>query len=267
MARKIQVNRATESEDKPFSARFEFDLATPFFHQVTTLFDALGTAPLTIDNIVAVESHQGLYGLYLDQSIVYVGKSDQPLPDRLRSHLSKIAGRKNLDLRLIQFKAVYMDLTWVPLVPETRLINHYKRGKLCEWNGNGFGPHDPGRNREETNKPPDGFDAQYPIRGDWKCEGIPAGDYEANELLLKIKGLLPFCFRYETDNPRGGWRSGSQKYNGRMIRVPEADLPASTLIASVAKQLGPSWQATIFPSHIILYEEKREYAYGTVLTC
>lgn len=145
------------------------------------------------------------------------------------------------------------------------MIEHYRRQRLCEWNGNGFGPHDPGRNRETTNKPPEGFDQQYPIKAAWPCVEIAAGEHEANALLQRIKGSLPFCFRYETDNPRHNWRAGSTKYNGGTVRVPQPNMPAAELVAEVARQLGSTWQATKFPSHIILYEERRHYRFGTVL--
>ena len=162
------------------------------------------------------------------------------------------------------FRAVYLAGTWVPLAPEANLIKYYQNKGLCEWNGNGFGPHDPGRNREETDKPPEGFDQKYPIRANYPT-GIKAGDYEANNLLQEMKKALPFTFRYETDKPKGGWRSGSIKYNDKKVVVVADDMPADELLASVAKQLGPGWQATAFPSHLILYEEKRTYVYGKIL--
>jgi len=42
-------------------------------------------------------------------------------------------------------------------------------------------------------------------------------------------------------------------------------MPADELLACVAKQFGPGWQATAFPSHLILYEENRSYTYGEIL--
>ena len=145
------------------------------------------------------------------------------------------------------------------------MIRHFRTLGLCDWNGNGFGPHDPGRRREETDKPPDGFDQQYPIKAQWPCTGILEGPHEANLLLQQVKALLPFSFRYETDNPKGAWRAGSHKYNGRTINVPAPDMSASDLIAAIAQQLGPMWQATRFPSHVILYEEQKDYIFGEVL--
>ncbi len=246
--------------------RFEFDLATPFFEQVLRCFDLLGTAPLDQTHLVNLEPSQGVYGLYREATLVYVGKAEDPLPTRLGDHRFKIEGRQNISPAEMRFKAVYLAKTWVPLAPETRLIRHFQAKDLCEWNGNGFGPHDPGRNRERTNKPPEGFDAQYPIKADWPCTAISAGQYEANDLLQRVKSLLPFCFRYETDTPGGGWRRGSTKYNGKQIDVSNPGMPAAELVKLIARTLGPTWQATLFPSYIILYEEREQYKYGVPLT-
>jgi hypothetical protein len=255
---------AEAEDDNTAVAHFEFDLATPFFQQLMAVFDALGTSPLGSEQLGQLESHQGVYGLYRHNALVYVGKADNPLPDRLNDHLIKLDGRLNIAPDEMRFKAVYLAKTWVPLAPEAMMISHFRGEGLCEWNGNGFGPHDPGRNRERTNKPPEGFDANYPIKADWPCKGIEARRYEANSLLQKIKSLLPFCFRYETDRPKS-WRKGSLKYNGKQIDVPRPGMPAADLIANIARQLGPSWQATKFSSHMILYEENAGYTFGTRL--
>lgn len=232
--------------------------------QLRAFFDGLGAGPLTEEEILEVQPLKGLYGLVLADRLVYVGKSDGPLPERLNDHRMKLLGRQNIRPQDVGFRAAYLAKTWVPLAPEANLIKYYRSQELCEWNGNGFGSHDPGRNREETNKPPDGFDAQYPIRRNYPT-GVEAGTYEANELLQRVKIILPFTFRYETDHPRGGYRSGSLKYNGIQIEVPKSNMGAGDLLVAVASQLGPEWQATAFPSHLILYEEQRAYTYGEVL--
>jgi hypothetical protein len=255
-----------ESKDKVAKhvERFEFDLATPFFEQILRSFELLRTAPLTRENIGGLERSQGVYGLCLDAKLVYLGKAEKPLPERLADHRFKIEGRQGISLGSVSFKALYLARTWVPLAPEKLLIEHYRAEGLCDWNGNGFGPHDPGRNRETTDKRPEGFDAQYPIRADWPCTEVAEGSHEANDLLQRIKGSLPFCFRYETDR-RKAWKEGSTKYKGKQIVVPKPGMPASDLIAVIARELGPTWQATRFPGHIILYEERKDYRFGQKL--
>lgn len=252
------------NEDDTAAAHFEFDLATPFLAQLLAVFDSLGTSSLSTEQIAHLDAHQGVYGLYRNDAVVYVGKADNPVPERLTDHLVKIDGRRNISTDEMRFKVVYLAKTWVPLAPEKMMIAHFAKLGGCEWNGNGFGPHDPGRNREKTNKPPEGFDSQFPIREDWPCEGIEAGPREANVLLQQIMRELPFCFRYQTDRPKA-WRQGSAEYNGKTLNVPTGKMRADQLIAEIARQLGSSWQATKFPSHIILYEENEEYDYGTRL--
>ena len=130
----------------------------------------------------------------------------------------------------------------------------------CVWNGNGFGPHDPGRNRETTNKPPQGFDAQYPIREDWSCTAITAGNWNCNDLLQAIKSQLPFLLRYQVaDKNRVG--DGHPHYNNVTIEVPQGGMAAEGLLRLIAQNL-PGWQATRFPSHMILYEESTQYQHG-----
>ena len=148
-------------------------------------------------------------------------------------------------------------------IAESSLIAHYRETAptTCVWNGNGFGPHDPGRNRETTNKPPDGFDAQYPIRDDWQCADIGAGDWNCNDLLQALKESLPFLLRYQIAT-KNKLKEGHPDYNNVTIHVPQAGLPAEELLRLIAEQL-PGWQATRFPGHFILYKEDSDYTHGT----
>ena len=68
------------------------------------------------------------------------------------------------------------------------LIKRYREQscEVCEWNGISFGPHDPGRDRETTNKDTEGFDAQFPIRDDWPCGFVDARNWNVRELLIRI---------------------------------------------------------------------------------
>ena len=42
-------------------------------------------------------------------------------------------------------------------------------------------------------------------------------------------------------------------------------MTAEELLRTIAEAL-PGWQATAFPSHMILYKESRRYTYGEVLS-
>ncbi len=240
---------------------FEFDLAAPFFQQVHALFESLSTAPLTFDSISQLKPLMGLYGLIWRDELVYVGKADAAIADRLERHRRKLEGRRNIDIAEMSFCGVYLAKTWGAIVPEKRLIDHYKDNDLCKWNQMGFGSNDPGRKRDKTRVADEGFDARFPIREDWPT-GIAAGRHEANSLLQEIKQALPYLFRYEADR---NWRSGSSKYNGKIIQVLDDDMPAADLIRLCRDHLGSTWQATAFPSHIILYEENECYEHGRSL--
>lgn len=164
----------------------------------------------------------------------------------------------------IQFKCLFVHRNWTALAPEESLIQHYRLSAVgeCAWNGNGFGPHDPGREREATNKRPDGFDAQYPIRQDWPCAWIGAGRYPAADLLKSLKGGLPYLLRYQTQAKNS--RKPHRDFENAEIVVPADNLPARELLIRVAQSL-PGWQATAFLSHMILYKESHAYKHGETI--
>lgn len=249
----------------PFQADFDLDIPKAIHEQLLAAFETLDPEPLTkahLDGPLGVVRAPGVYGLHLDDVLVYVGKADD-LAKRVDQHRTKVMGRQHLDLGSVRFKAVSIHRNWNAYAPESILMDHYKALGLCEWNGSGFGPHDPGRNREETNKPPDGFDAQYPIRADWSCEWIAAGQHPVLDLLVTMKERLPFLLRYQL--PKGGyWKRGHPDFAHHIVTVPQAGMSARDLLGLVVANL-PGWQATAFPSHLILYRENRDYGYGTVI--
>ena len=146
---------------------------------------------------------------------------------------------------------------------ESRVIAHYG----SEWNGSGFGSNDPGRERETTNKPEQGFDALFPIDIDTPLSILQPGETTVHQALVSLKVALPYTLRYELEP---GAR-GSHAYRTR----PNIDLPASTVtipdhpltireaLQFLVRALPNGWQATYFVSHVILYKENRTYTHGT----
>ena len=214
-------------------------------------------------NLALVPANQGVYHLFRNGVLVYVGKADN-LRSRLSQHRVKIMGRRNIDIGEMTFTCVTVHRNWTALAPESSLLSHYEQqpGNLCEWNGNSFGPHDPGRDRETTNKAPDGFDAQFPIRDDWPSGGVTVGNWNIRELLIQMKGELPFLLRYEAVNKK--YRQGHPDYNNLVVPIDEAGKSASDLLRLITQRL-PGWQSTRFPRHMILYKEARDYAHGVVI--
>jgi len=238
-----------------FFAHFDFDLATALTEQLVIAFDKLEEGGLSLEHLAQIPQKQGVYQLFRDGMLVYIGKAAN-LRNRLTQHRRKIVGRKNIDAEEMGFKCLTVASTWTPMALEESLIKHYKTAPGgCEWNGNGFGPHDPGRERETTNKDPEGFDSQFPIRENWPCTSVKAGTHNAGNLLAAMKKELPYLLRYDTKHG---------DYKKVKVAVPHDGMPAIELLRIVTQNL-PGWQATQFPSHLILYKEHRAYTHGTVI--
>lgn len=238
---------------------FDFDLARAVVDQLIESLSALSVGLLSVNNLANVSNVQGVYQLFHEDVAVYIGKADRSLRTRLRRHLRSLSARQNIDVTRLGFKALYIHKNWTTWTSEDVLLRRF--AETCAWNSSGYGSNDPGRNREQTDLGSEHFHQQFPIRADWIVDEVPAGKYEANALLQQVKKSLPYLFRYETRNPKR-WRQGSPKYNERELVVDRASMTAEELISSIARQLGPTWQATRFPSHYILYEETRAYTHG-----
>ncbi|MDP8981255.1 MAG: hypothetical protein M3O35_11780, partial [Acidobacteriota bacterium] len=176
----------------------------------------------------------------------------------------KISGRRNINVDDVGFKCLFVHANWTTLAPEDSLIKHYRKAGEgeCAWNGNGFGQHDPGRERETTNKPPDGFDAQYPIRQDWVCDWIKAGEPNVAALLKSMKAKLPYLLRYQTAKKKS--RNPHADYDDVTVAIAQDGRTAKDLLRTITVALA-GWQATAFPSHMILYKEHREYEHGEII--
>jgi hypothetical protein len=246
-----------------FHAPFDLDLALALKEQLVEAFDRLDVGPFDDVSIGQIAKKQGVYKLFYNGGLVYVGKSDV-LQRRLGEHLTKIKGRHNISPKEMGFKCLYVGPNWTTLAPEDALIKYFKaKGEgQCEWNGNGFGPHDPGRERETTGKPAEGFDATYPIRHDWPCDWIDAGEWNVLKLLISLKDGLPFLLRYEAEAK--SYRKGHRDQREATVKIPAKGMPADKMVALVAAAM-PGWQATRFPSHLILYKEARKYDNGVKL--
>jgi len=246
-----------------FFAHFEIDIISALTEQLLAAFEGLDPEGLTPENLAATPTGQGVYHLYKNGVLVYVGKASN-LRKRLSDHRFKIIGRRNIDIAEMSFTCLTIHPNWTALAPEDALIRHYKaqNAAVCEWNGNSFGPHDPGRDRETTNKATQGFDTQFPIRDDWPCAFVEAREWNIRELLIRIKDELPFLLRYDCTDKN--YRLGHPAYNDRVVVVPQANMGTSELLRLITQQI-PGWQSTRFPSHMILYPETRDYVHGAII--
>jgi hypothetical protein len=242
----------------PASGEFKLSISKALTDQLHEALHALNPAPLTEQNLADVEARQGVYQLYLGNDLVYVGSASGSLRNRLGQHLRKLSGRQNIAAATVHFTCLYVDEDLTVLAPEDRLIRVFQDEGSCVWNGSGFGLHDPGRRRDETAIGGDHFDAQYPIRLDWTTS-IPEGRYAVSDLLRRLRGDLPYTFRYQNDSRARG------DYGAVEIDVPEADMTAHGLLRLVAAAL-PDYQITALPGYVIMYRESgHQYPQGTII--
>lgn len=251
-------------ENEEGAVEFEFDLATPLFEQIRVAFESVEPVPLDEEHLARIENRPGLYGLYLDDQIVYVGKADESVGTRLRKHRRTIAGRRNISTSRVKFKCVYLAITWDPFKPESALMEHYGTTREWGWNSKGFGSNDPGRRRDHTVLRENHWHRRYPLNPDWPCESVEAGTYNALDLLQRIAADVPFWFRFQGNQVSGSGRQREEAeearwaYERTTVEVPRTGMTARELLYIVASNLGEAWQATITPSHMLLYKERGE---------
>jgi hypothetical protein len=136
---------------------------------------------------------QGIYVLYLEGAPVYLGKADN-VEDRLSQHLNKLSGRNNVVLDEVGFKALLLDRSMSTAANEATLIAFFSKSHKGLWNKRGFGPKDPGKNRDTTR--PGFFDQNFPIRTDYPVPDV-ADELTIGALFKTMKTALPYVFRYQ----------------------------------------------------------------------
>lgn len=90
-----------------YQAKFEIDIVFALSDQLVTTFDKLKVGPFDSGTLEKLGAEQGVYLLYLDSEVVYVGKANN-LRNRLSQHHAKFGGRKNIDLDDMGFKCLYV---------------------------------------------------------------------------------------------------------------------------------------------------------------
>lgn len=249
---------------------FEFDLPRALKAELISLLDGMETGLLQPNVTAQVPEAQGVYQLFYEGALVYVGKTDAEagLRTRLTRHARKIMHRPTLT-GAVRFKAVRI-MVFTAMDLETQLIKHYRRlstGAVA-WNGSGFGSNDPGRERETTNRQPEGFDDQHPINIDLPGDYLVPGTVPVATALAALKAALPYTLRYETLRDERGRAQRGQPHPDLLatdVTIPPTPHTVRSLMRTIKAALGVDWQATAFASHVILYKERRQYQYGTVL--
>lgn len=194
---------------------YNFDFLGTVSAQLFQEIQGTEASPLTKQNLAdlrrgqnANHTSQGVYLLTHQGSPVYVGKADD-VADRLDQHRLKIVGRKGLDTSSVGYKAVLLDKSMGTAASENILISQFKTIQRGMWNGTGFGPKDPGKNRDKTKASP--FDLDYPIdfayllNNEANAENPPhpsnliQNTETVASLFQKMKAQLPYVFRYDIE--------------------------------------------------------------------
>lgn len=146
-------------EDDPH--HFTFDLDAGIREQLIT---HLENAPRLALGKGVGPRESGLYALYFDGSLVYIGKatktftkSGRTLRDRLGEHVRKLTQRTGGDLSKFEVTYATFDSDWWVVAGEVALIRHLDP----PWNESGFGSKTPGAGRPGTDRISD-FDKLFP---------------------------------------------------------------------------------------------------------
>jgi hypothetical protein len=131
--------------------RFVFDLDRGIREQV---IEKLQSSPaLAFDRSVGPRT-SGLYALYYDGELAYIGKatkeftkSDRTLRARLNEHLGKLRGY-DLNLDRVTCRFLVFESDWWVVAAEVALIRHLEP----PWNGSGLGSKTPGEGRPGTDR-------------------------------------------------------------------------------------------------------------------
>ena len=244
---------------------FEFDLPEALLKKLRQIFDdpTWAAAPLLKSNVDVIPDAQGVYQLFFDNVLCYIGKTDQDagLKKRLNRHAAKIQHRHKLDPARITFKAVRLYV-FTAIDLESQLIKDYG---VDTWNGSGFGSNDPGRERDTTNYKEEHFDYRYPINIDLPLSGIKLPTTAtAADVFKLLREVIPYTFRAQNKGARS--RKPHPDIDSTIVTIPPTlPLTAKDIIVETVKQLPPGWQAVLLPSHIILYKDSKIYPSGLVL--
>lgn len=240
----------------PSSAEFKLSITKALGDQLADSITRLTPAPLSEAEIEALHPEQGVYQLYHQDELVYIGKVDDDLQIRLEQHRRKISGRQFIDLGDMTFTALYVEEDLSAVAPETLLIKRHRAQGELPWNSGGFGPKDPGHERDTTRLKQTNFDARFPIRLDWPC-GELSGEHTMIDLLRRLKAHLPYLFRYQDAKRRKADQPA--EYHDTSVHIA-ADSTADDVFTAIVGALPARWQITALHGYVIMYPEHRDYS-------
>lgn len=239
------------------TSEFRLSITRALGDQLSDALAKLSPAALTVEHISNVTARGGVYQLYLRGDLVYIGKADRNLRDRIGIHRRKVSGRENISVDDMSFIAVYVDEDLSAVAPETLLINRHRGLGELPWNFNGFGNKDPGRERDTSAVQENHFDTLYPANLELICEGLDPGEHSVADVLLSLKAELPYTFRFQ-----GGGKATSKMlvdYSQATVGIPASPVTANVIFELIGKAMPAGWQITALPGYVIMYKESKHY--------
>ncbi len=239
------------------TAEFRLNITKAMADQLYDLITQLTPAPLTATNVNALDEKPGIYQLYRGEEIVYVGKADKSLPERLGQHIVKLSGRtvgadhaKLVDE--MRFTCLYVLEDLSAVAPERLMIKRFQAEGQAAWNANGFGRNDPGKERDTSAVKVGHFDALFPINLDAGVN-VSAGKTPAKGFLADLKTNLPYNLRYD------GAFKGKAGVALTEVIAGQPTTTAREVFKRVIQSLPDGWQLTALPGYAILYPSGKTY--------
>jgi hypothetical protein len=246
----------------PGYAEFEIDIPAFFSTQLPEILNKMPAGRLTRESVQKLPAKaQGVYCLYLDGKLVYVGKTDAQhgFRDRLDRHVFSVQHRQHLDPNQVSFKAVRI-FVFHTIDVEAILIKALSKNRKPDWQDSGFGSNDPGRQRDHQE--PAKFDVRYPINVSIALTGYtPGKTISVAEALAIARDQVPYVVRSETIHRR----QAHPDLLNATITPTNSSMTMLQLLKAAVNALPPNWQATIFPGRVILYRERIAYKHAVTI--
>ena len=249
--------------------QFEFALTDALIQQLIVCLDDMSVAELNRENLANLPNEQGVYQLFLDGQLQYVGKTDRKggLRQRLNKHFQKLSARPNLRGGRVTFKAVQV-LVFTAVELEGMLIKHYEKLSSSDvpmaWQHSGFGSNDPGKRRDETVFDANHFDSLHPIDIDEPTPFSFNAEDSIGDFLSHIKSNLAYTLRFQNDGKKNS-KTPHKDLQGAILAVDgTAGTVREALKLSLSK-LPKGWQAVNLPGYVIMYKNDKYFPSGKLI--
>ncbi|NYT68838.1 GIY-YIG nuclease family protein [Pusillimonas noertemannii] len=245
---------------------FEFDLPSALLERLVLLFSKMTPGALNDETVQGVPEAQGVYQLFFNNELVYIGKTDAGagLKKRLLRHARKVQSRRNLPPGTVTFKAIRVYV-FTAMDLEDMLLKHYRAdGPHPAWNNSGFGSNDPGQKRDQSDLKDHHFDKLHPIDLDVAIthhfESFPI---TAADFLKFLKTELTYTIRYQSTGGRS--RRAHADLVACQIVLTEATKTVREWLRQIKGALGANWQITALPGYVLVYKENKPYLHGEII--